>query len=877
MKWFNNLRVGTKLGCGFGVVLVLMSILVLFGINSMGQIQDQLERIVKINNARMGYSNDMAGRVREVSIAIRNMLLVKDIEKRQDQIKNIFDDRTKYDEAFKKIQQMTLQDDAKEHEAIAGVKAAEETAMSLNNNMILLITEDKNAEAIDLMNNEVRPAVRKWIEAVDQLTTNQKSRNEERYEGSARAYNRARIFMFSLAGIAIALAALTAVFLTRGIVRPLNEGVNIANRLSVGDLAMDIEVKSKDETGQLMFAMKSMVDNIKESALNAEKIAAGDLSIDVNEKSEKDVLSKSMKNVVGTLRSLIGEAGLLTKAAVEGKLSARGDEDKFKGGYKEIIGGVNRTIDTLVGHIDSLPIPVMIINREFSIQYMNQIGAQILGRTQKQMAGEYCFNHFKTSDCKTDNCACGQAMRNVTGATRETDAHPVGLDLDIQYTATPVKDLDGNVVGALEVVVDQTTAKNAARVMQKIADYQIAETEKLKDGLSKMALGDLLIKLKVAEGDADTAVSRKSFEEISDAVNQCVDAMIGISGIAKELSEGNLGIQVKERSDRDELMRALANMVKKLTDIVTEVKAASDNVAAGSQELSASAEQLSQGSTEQASSIEEVSSSMEQMVSNIRQNADNAHQTDKIAVKSSGDAKEGGKAVSDTVTAMKQIADKISIIEEIARQTNLLALNAAIEAARAGEHGKGFAVVASEVRKLAERSQNAAAEISQLSSSSVQIAEKAGDMLGKLVPDIQKTAELVQEISAASNEQNSGAEQINRAVQQLDQVIQQNAGASEEMASTSEELSSQAEQLQHAISFFRVNGNGASAEKAVRKTVKAVVKTNVSHMSDQKTSAPELVMTGRQPGKAKGIALDMGHGNGHGNGSDKLDDEFERF
>ena len=188
-----------------------------------------------------------------------------------------------------------------------------------------------------------------------------------------------------------------------------------------------------------------------------------------------------------------------------------------------------------------------------------------------------------------------------------------------------------------------------------------------------------------------------------------------------------------------------------------------------------------------------------------RSPGDNAELTEKIALKSAADATESGKAVTETVGAMKEIAGKISIIEEIARQTNLLALNAAIEAARAGEHGKGFAVVASEVRKLAERSQTAAGEISQLSASSVEVAEKAGAMLAKLVPDIQKTAELVQEISAASKEQTSGADQINAAIQQLNQVIQQNAGAAEEMSSTAEELSSQAQQLQGTIAFFKVD------------------------------------------------------------------------
>jgi methyl-accepting chemotaxis protein len=346
--------------------------------------------------------------------------------------------------------------------------------------------------------------------------------------------------------------------------------------------------------------------------------------------------------------------------------------------------------------------------------------------------------------------------------------------------------------------------------------------------------------------------------------------------VASQIAGGDLtaNIEVESKDETGQLLAAMKNMTEKLKEVVAEVKGAADNVAAGSQQLSAGAQQMSQGATEQASAIEEVSSSMEEMVSNIRQTADNAQQTDKIAVKSAGDAEVGGRAVTDTVGAMKEIASKISIIEEISRQTNLLALNAAIEAARAGEHGKGFAVVASEVRKLAERSQTAAAEISQLSASSVEVAEKAGEMLSKLVPDIQKTAELVQEISAASNEQNSGAEQINKAIQQLDQVIQQNAGASEEMASTSEELSSQSEQLQSSIEFFKVDARGSSSRSVTRKPVNTRKET-IAHM--EKAESRILVGAGSKTlvGKAKGVSIDLG-GNG-GKGSDNIDSEFEKF
>ncbi|GFO53397.1 chemotaxis protein [Geomonas sp. Red276] len=282
------------------------------------------------------------------------------------------------------------------------------------------------------------------------------------------------------------------------------------------------------------------------------------------------------------------------------------------------------------------------------------------------------------------------------------------------------------------------------------------------------------------------------------------------SGVAfaQAVSSGDL-TQKMEATSRDEvgqLGQALNEMVERLREVVEGVRGVSDGVASGSQQLSAGAEELSQGASEQASAAEEVSSSMEEMASSITQNADNATQTERIALKCALHAKESGKAVTQTVEAMKEITGKIGIIEEIARQTNLLALNAAIEAARAGEHGKGFAVVASEVRKLAERSQGAAVQISELSFNSVEIAERAGSMLGEMVPDIQRTAELVQEICASCHEQETGALQINKAIQQLDQVIQQNSSASEEMASTAEQLNSQADQLQGSIAFFNLGG-----------------------------------------------------------------------
>ncbi|MBF0400321.1 MAG: HAMP domain-containing protein [Magnetococcales bacterium] len=362
-----------------------------------------------------------------------------------------------------------------------------------------------------------------------------------------------------------------------------------------------------------------------------------------------------------------------------------------------------------------------------------------------------------------------------------------------------------------------------------------------------------------------------------------VSALLQGVGFAQRIASGDLTatIELDQKDEVGQLAAALKEMVEKLREVITEVSAAAEQVSIGSNEISDTAQNLSQGATEQAASIEETSSSMEEMTSNIQQNTDNANTTQNISQIAAKDAADGGMAVGQAVNAMREIASKIGIIEEIARQTNLLALNAAIEAARAGEHGKGFAVVAAEVRKLAERSQMAAGEISQLSSSSVDVAEKAGGIINKLVPDIQKTAELIQEINASSQEQSQGAVQINQAIQQLDHVIQQNAGASEEMAATAEELSAQAETMAHSISFFnlgqqthaprqkpaRMPAAGKPPAQRPAAKVQAASAHNASGRIDlaRGKRQPALAAPGRS--KSGGVDLKMSHS----------DEEFESF
>ena len=345
--------------------------------------------------------------------------------------------------------------------------------------------------------------------------------------------------------------------------------------------------------------------------------------------------------------------------------------------------------------------------------------------------------------------------------------------------------------------------------------------------------------------------------------------------VMEAVAGGDLTVSIDAHSKDEigDLLRALQSMVTSLNSTIGSVMQSSDTVNSGSVEMGDTSQQLSQSATEQAASLEEVSASMEEMAANIRQSADNAQQTEKIAQQVSEDAEEGGKAVSDAVVAMKEIANTISVIEEIARQTNLLALNAAIEAARAGEHGKGFAVVASEVRQLAQESKKAAGEISQLSETSMEVAEKAGNLLASIVPDIRKTAELVQEISVSAQEQDTGAGQINQAIQQLDEIVQQGAAAAEEVAATAEELSSQTDTMRTAVSFFTlleeadqapgympsVSGRPVSPKGVPKSSVPRRVKKSAAKSNVTKSSVSD------------GVALDMAADEGD------YDDSFERY
>ncbi|HEY1802920.1 MAG TPA: methyl-accepting chemotaxis protein [Terracidiphilus sp.] len=588
-------------------------------------------------------------------------------------------------------------------------------------------------------------------------------------------------------------------------------------------------------------------------------------------KGDHEKMKVAINNVGTVLQVLQKEMGRLIEASKEGELSERGKTDQFQGAFAEIVRGVNVMLDAILlpigegnrilaqisnGKIDELIAHTYKGDHEKMKVAVNSVGT-VLQVLQKELGRliEASHDGQLSERGKTDQFQ-GAFAEIVRGVNNMLDAIllPIGEGnrilaqissgkIDELITQTYKGDHEkmkvainnvGIVLQALHKELEQlTVASNQGQLATRGRHDQFqgayAEIIRGVNAILDAVIGPLNFSAKyvelISKGDIPPQITdtyHGDFNTIKNNLNTLVVAMNDITKAAEEIAGANLTVQLHERSAQDKLMQALGSMVSGLTQTVSDIRSIAGEVSAASQSISTASVQVSKGASAQAAAAEEASSSMEEMVSNIKQNADNAQQTDKIANKSAKDAQESGKSVLEAVAAMKEIANKISIIEEIARQTNLLALNAAIEAARAGEHGKGFAVVAAEVRKLAERSQKAAGEINQLSSTTLKVSEKSGEMLDKLVPDIQRTAELVQEITAASKEQDTGAEQINKALQQLEQVIQQNASAAEEMASTTEELTGQSDQLVSALSFFHTGdeddarGRHAGTTKSAR-------------------------------------------------------------
>jgi len=768
-----NLKIGTKIGLGFTIAILFLIAISLISISRLQELNTAVDTLVHDRFPKTVQANAIIDSLNLAARGTRNMLLdsseanIKAEEKRITEAAGVI---TKNMEILEKS--LT---DPKGQELFAIMAKSRTEYRTHLLRFFDLSKAGKREEATQLLFGDMRATQGIYMEAIDKLIVYQTEQVNLQGEFAQKTVDAAQTLIVTLAVLATLLAAVIGFVVARAITRPVGQVVDAAKKMAVGDFKFDLKSDARDEVGEVVRAVES---------------------------------------VQHAIQSMTDDANLLAKAAVEGRLSTRADADKHKGDFKNIVSGVNATLDAVIGPLN------------VAANYVDRISkGDIPARITDNYNGD--FNTIK-NNLNTCIDAVGKlvADANLLSAAAvagklSTRADASAHQGDFRKIVEGVNATLDAVIGPLNVAASYVDRISKGDIPAPITDSYNGDFNTIKNNLNTciaainklVADANTLVQAALAgklATRADASAHQGDFRKIVEGVNATLDAVIGpideVKRIMSALEQGDLtqNIAAQYQGDFLVLKDAVNNTVVRLSDTVAQVKTAADALTNAAGQVSATAQSLSQSSSEQAASVEESSASIEQMSASINQNAENAKVTDNMASKAAKEATEGGRAVGETVGAMKKIAEKIGIIDDIAYQTNLLALNAAIEAARAGEHGKGFAVVAAEVRKLAERSQVAAQEIGELAGDSVGMAEKAGKLLDEIVPSINKTSDLVQEIASASQEQSSGVAQINNAMNQLNQATQQNASASEELAATAEELGGQAEQLQDIMGFFNI-------------------------------------------------------------------------
>ncbi len=790
----NNLKIGIRLALGFALVLVLLAILAIVSANALKSLNGEVDNIVHDKYPKTVLATDLIRALDSVAISNRNMLLLADPAAVQKQVEDQKVQSAKITQAMDKLEETVTSPEGKK--LLAEVQTARKAYVEVLVKYREVVATNDKVTAQAILFGDFRPVSEAYIMALRNLIDFQDTLMVKAGDNAEAAYEGAFNLVLTLTVVAILLAIAVAFMITRSITRPVGEAVKIADKIAEGDLSIKIDTSAKDEVGQVLSALDKAVSAVK---------------------------------------AMSAEASRLAQAAVDGKLSTRADASQYKGEYQKIVVGVNNTLDAVINplnvtaeYVDNIskgvipPVITTTYNGDFNVIKTN------LNNVVKMMS-----ELLQQTDIIIKAAAEGELSKRANA-----DLFVGGWNQLVKG----VNDTITNIVNPLNVTANYVDRISKGDIPPKITDPYSGDYNIIKNNLNTcidavnalVTDANMLVSAALA-GKLDTRANASKhqgdFKKIVEGVNATLDAVVGpineVKRLMAALEQGDLtqNINGSYQGDFLVLKDAVNNTVGRLSDTVAQVKTAADALTNAAGQVSATAQSLSQSSSEQAASVEESSASVEEMSASINQNAENAKVTDNMASKAAKEASEGGKAVTETVGAMKKIAEKIGIIDDIAYQTNLLALNAAIEAARAGEHGKGFAVVAAEVRKLAERSQVAAQEIGELAGDSVSMAEKAGKLLDEIVPSINKTSDLVQEIASASQEQSSGVSQINNAMNQLNQATQQNASASEELAATAEELGGQAEQLQDIMGFFNIErGSQKAAANFSRKELTSSAK-----------------------------------------------------
>ena len=813
----NNISIGKRLAIGFGLILGLVVLLSIQIRSTLVGLQGDVNLVVHETMPKLRIANDIIDVVNENSSSIRNLILADNDRIVERELAEIAKQRvvavSKYDTLQKAINTEV------EKRAYEEILRARQAFVPVQEGMMRLVENKDGTKARAMLFGEYQQYQNDYMKAVARLLVVEDSIAQERGELAESNVKAGVTVLIIAALLLVALGSAIAIYITRSVVKPIRQCMEAANQIAQGNIEIQCSTRPNDksETGQLAVSILKMSESIRKMVEDAK-----------------------------TLAVRIRRGYLLERVSLEG----------HQGEFKNMLAGVNATVDSMATVIDSMPTPAMLVNNNLEIIYMNQFGAQLGNTTAHQLvqSKRRCSDYFCTQDCNTERCATLKAMRNNRTENSETQARPNGKQMDIQYTGVPLTDEQGKVVAALEVVTDLTAIKTSQRMVEKISAYQDGEVARLSKNLEKVAHGNLQCDFNAAPGDQDTqevkdkfelllgslrqsvqaiealthdvnTLSRKAvegdlnyranasahagdFQKIVAGINETLDAVLApiqdTASVLEKVAQRDLTIRVtgQYQGDHAKITQALNSAVDNLEKALVQVNEGAVQVSSASQQISSGSQSLAQGANEQASSLEEVSSSLEELSSMTKMNADNAGQAKSLASEADVKAQEGTQAMNRMAGAIEKIkagsdatAKIIKTIDEIAMQTNLLALNAAVEAARAGDAGRGFAVVAEEVRNLAQRSAQAAKNTADMIGESVRNADDGVQIAQEVASSFSAIAGSVSKVNGLIAEIASASQEQSVGLQQVNSAVSDMDKITQQNAANAEESASASEEL----------------------------------------------------------------------------------
>jgi len=833
----NKMKLGPKLIGGFALVALIAGTIGFIGIKNIHTIDDADTKLYEQVAVPLGSLSEVSTAFQRVRVNARDMLLAKDSNTRDAKIARINELSKAISENAEEYEKTIFTEEGRK--TFAEFKEARTAYRAHLDQMIAAVKAGRTAEGWAVLNGEGAKSSAAEQKAIQDMVDQKVSVGKKIADGNTALADKASTIMIALIVGGCLLAMAIGIWLTLSITRPLKKGVEFCQELAKGHLGTRLKMDRGDEIGQLARTMDEFADGLQNNVVaTLKKVAAGDVSTVVKAVDEKDEISPALIDVHRALNGLIAEAGMLTKAAVEGRLGTRGKAENYKGGYREIVEGVNKTLDAVIGPLN------------VAAEYVDKISkGNIPAKITDNYNGD--FNIIKGNLNQ-----CIDAVNNLTGdagmlakaavegrlATRADAAKHWG---DYKKIVEGVNNTLDSVIGPLNVAADYVDKISKGNIPAKITDNYNGDFNAIKNNLNtcieavNLLVSDAGMLAKAAEEGrlqtrADATKHGGDFRKIVEGVNNTLDGVIlpitEAANVMEKVAEKNMTARVKGeyKGDLGKFKESINKAVDNLDQSLQQVAVGAEQVSSASGQIGSGSQALAQGASEQASSLEEISSSLQEMTSMTKQNTANAREAKGLSDAAKKGADKGVanmKNLSAAVDKIKKSSDDtakiVKTIDEIAFQTNLLALNAAVEAARAGDAGKGFAVVAEEVRNLAMRSAEAAKNTANMIEESVKNAENGVALNGEVMKNFDeittqatKVSEVMAEIAAASEQQSQGIEQVTTAVQQMNQLTQQSAANSEESASAAEELSSQAQEMQAMVASFQVSSETGREKKA---------------------------------------------------------------